>query len=81
MIKDEVQIIIVEIILEIMDDKGLDVFEIGVDIKVFEDDFGIDFFDLVIMVLDFEGCIGFDLFVKGFIEFKMVGELVELYVW
>lgn len=80
MTKDEVQTIIVETISEIMDDKGLDVPEIGAETKVLEDDLGIDSLDLATMVSDLEGRIGFDPFAKGFIEFKTVGELAELYV-
>ena len=80
MTKDEVQTIIVETISEIMDDKGLDVPEIGADTEVLEDDLGIDSLDLATMVSDLEGRIGFDPFAKGFIEFKTVGELAELYV-
>ena len=80
MTKDEVQKIIIETIAEIMDDKGLDVPEISTDTKVLEDDLGIDSLDLATMVSDLEGRIGFDPFSKGFIEFKTVGELAELYV-
>lgn len=80
MTKDEVQNIIVETISEIIDDKGMDVPDITSETKVLEDDLGIDSLDLATMVSDLEGRIGFDPFDKGFIEFKTVGELAQLYV-
>jgi acyl carrier protein len=80
MTQDEIFKIIVEIISQTLDDKGLDVPAITESTPVLGDVLGIDSLDLATLVTELEKKIGFDPFAKGFIEFRTVGELTKLYV-
>ena len=70
---------VVEIITRILDDKGLPTPAISESTELLGSSLGIDSLDLAAIVVELTQATEVDPFESGFIDFRTVGQLVELY--
>jgi acyl carrier protein len=68
------------VLKRIISSKGGDLPPIATDTVLLGRDLNIDSLDLAMLVRELEETLGFDPFRDGFIEFRTVGELAQLYV-
>ena len=79
MIRDQVIGHIVEIMGRTLADKGVSHPKIIESSELLAGDLGFDSLDLALLVRELEDIVGHDPFQDGFIEFKTIGQLADLY--
>ena len=80
MTKDQAVSLVGEVLNKIIKEKGESPCEIQEETLVLGDSLPIDSLDLAAVVIELEEATSFDPFKNGFINFRTVGELAQLYV-
>ena len=79
MVRDQVIGHIVEIMGRTLVDKGVSAPKIVESSELLASDLGFDSLDLALLVRELEDIVGYDPFQNGFIEFRTIGQLADLY--
>ncbi len=70
---------IIDIMARTLADKGVSAPKIIETSELLADDLGFDSLDLALLVRELEDLVGHDPFKDGFIEFRTIGQLADLY--
>jgi acyl carrier protein len=79
MTTDEAQATIIQVVLEILQDKGRREPELGADTVLLGGQLGIDSLDLAVVVIRMGELAAKEPFENGFIDFRTIGDMAELY--